>query len=134
MNLILAISAACSAALSIKYLQNNTTILPIKILITIGLITSILNHGFTSRHFKYLDRLVMVIIVIVYSYLLYDQPELYILVIGSMLYMASKTMKNPYTKNISHISAHACATYINTFMLLYPMIMDERNSCIHSVR
>ncbi len=132
MNLILTLSALCSTALSIKYLQINTTILPIKILVSLGLITSILNHGFSNKYFKYLDRLVMVIIVIVYSYLLYDQPELYVLVIGSMAYIASKTMENSYKKNISHIGAHVCATYLNTFMLLYPIIMDERNTCPHA--
>ena len=54
MNLILTLSALCSTALSIKYLQINTTILPIKILVSLGLITSILNHGFSNKYFKYL--------------------------------------------------------------------------------
>ena len=134
MNLILLASAACSAALSVNYLKHNNTILPIKVLVSLGLITSILNHGFTNKYFKYLDRLVMVIIVIVYAYLLYDQPELYVLVIGSMSYIMSKTMENSYTKNISHIGAHVCATYLNTFMLLYPILMDERNTCPHALK
>lgn len=134
MNLVLVLSALCSAALSLKYLKHNNTVLPIKVLVSVGLITSILNHGFTNKYFQYLDRLVMVIIVIVYAYLLYDQPELYVLVIGSMSYIASKTMENSYTKNISHVGAHVCATYLNTFMLVYPMIMDERNTCPHALK
>ena len=85
--------------LSFKY-----TVLTLPIIITyIGIITSILNHGLTNKYYKWLDRLMMFIISIIYFSNTNDNKIKALVAITVSLYLLGKKYKNDNLHMISHI-------------------------------
>ena len=80
-----------------------------------ALITSILNHGYTSELLKWFDRVMMVLGT---GITLYLAPTLFLkllMVVTGMLYGAAKI----FNSNLCHIGAHACITFINISICIF---------------
>ena len=89
---------------------NNYNYIIISLLISMGIITSILNHKLTNNYIKYLDRFTMLILLIYITYSIYKNPELnkfyYLLIISLLLYLTKYIIKN----EISHLLCHIIIT------------------------
>lgn len=80
-----------------------------------ALITSILNHRYTSDLLKWFDRIMMVLGT---GITLYLAPTLFLkllIVVTGMLYGAAKILNS----NLCHIGAHACITFINISICIF---------------
>lgn len=98
---------------------NNNNIL--FIIINFGLLTSILNHGYTNNILKYADRIMMIISALYYLYFIYNINNLlYILLILSiLLFLFAKKINDKRFSNISHILSHIALTILNIILIIY---------------
>jgi hypothetical protein len=68
--------------------------------VCLGIITSILNHGFHSITYKYIDRFIMCLNVFVFMYFIMQLPSnqkiytIVILILACITYLLSKLQKN----------------------------------------
>jgi fatty acid desaturase len=80
-----------------------------------ALITSILNHGFTSDVFKWLDRIIMGAGTCITLYLAPTIALKIMMILVVILYAFAKSLNS----NIFHICAHALITCINLLIILF---------------
>ncbi len=90
---------------------------------TIGVITSVLNHGLTNEKIKMIDRLVMIIGFFYYVYVFrinskpstYISIELILAVISATLFLLSKnkTISSSIDSNVLHAIAHLTISTAN---------------------
>lgn len=92
----------------------------------LGIITSILNHGLSSKYLKYLDRYIIVIstFIFIYYILLINHKKIKILYIILILiacnfYTCSKLYYNKLYKNLSHASSHFLVTTLVYLIHIY---------------
>ena len=82
------------------------------ICVFLGIITSILNHGYNSITYKYIDRLVMGLNIVVFIYFIlqtHNNLKIYIIAIiffSCIAYLFSKLQKNNIVRNILHSISH----------------------------
>ena len=99
------------------------------VFICLGIITSLLNHGEQSDHYKYIDRTVIVANVFVVMYFILQKQEgqssknekLAILFFACFLYLFSKLFDNSFLRDWMHSFAHFVSV-----ILLYIML-NSRN-------
>ena len=124
MNQILFISSYLCGLIIVFQLLNNFSYdikyLRLFVILTIGIIVSLLNHGSTSNIFKYIDRLCMSLILFYLIILLYVYPNLrnyyYLLILAILLYLVKFVYKN----RISYLMCHIIITvYIYLFVKMY---------------
>lgn len=92
-----------------------------------GLMTSILNHGFTNSLFKMMDRIVIGSGIIVVLYILLSRKETFLsdricllfLGIAISLFLLSKYIDNEYNSTRMHALTHFLATCILIYILAY---------------
>lgn len=116
-NKTLAYSIVWSICITINYLVDSDTSVPIKVVILCGMASSMANHTLTSKVLQTFDRMIMRVIAIIYMHILKHHNERYLVLLGVVLYVMSKQEKNRILSNIYHIGAHMCATYLNIFIL-----------------
>jgi hypothetical protein len=80
-----------------------------------ALITSILNHGFTSDIFKWLDRIIMGAGTCITLYLAPTIALKIMMILVVILYAFAKSPNS----SIFHICAHALITCINVVIILF---------------
>jgi len=85
-----------------------------------GIITSLLNHGYSSTIYKYLDRITIVFVFLLYLYNLQFYSNnivkyvlLYLLLLSPILYFLSKLNENKKMQILYHSYAH-----LNTLLFL----------------
>ena len=89
-----------------------------------GIITSILNHYFTSYFLKFIDRIIMVICFINNTYYIYWSDKLYILylmIIAVLLFAFAKIYKCDNKCKISdilHLLSHFIITIVNILLMI----------------
>lgn len=105
----------------IIYKKYNIKFNNIYILYIIGIITSIFNHGTSNYYCKYIDRLIITIIII-YLYWLFNNFFIRGLLISAVFYyLISKLNYLSYIKNYLHIFSH-----IISILILYQIhIINE---------
>ena len=80
--------------------------------IFLGIITSILNHGYYSTKYKYIDRLIMGLNIFVFMYFalqINNHVKIYIIaiiILSCIAYLFSKLQKNTILRNILHSFSH----------------------------
>ena len=80
--------------------------------IFLGIITSILNHGFYSITYKYIDRFIMIVNVVLFIYFIMQlstHKKLYkivILILACITYLLSKIQKNMIVRDTLHSFSH----------------------------
>jgi hypothetical protein len=98
----------------------------LRIVVSSGVLTSILNHGLTIDTIKYADRLMMVVGFLADIYLLQDLPrELALILLGMVLSavilwifakVAARWSSLRIGGNLPHIAAHICLATVHLFM------------------
>jgi hypothetical protein len=92
--------------------------------ILLGIITSILNHGSNSELYKYTDRLIMFLNVIVFIYFIFQiknhlkKYKIAIIIFSISLYLFSKLQKNIILRNTLHSFSHFLSVILLKFMHL----------------
>lgn len=121
MNIILYKSSCICGFFQLLFILNYDTPLIFKYLLLIGITTSIINHRFTFKILKILDRLTMFIGVIIdgfYLYIITQYSIFKLLFIFSILcYFVSKRIKR--RSNIFHISSHVLLTITHFYISIY---------------
>ena len=90
--------------------------------ILLGIITSILNHGSDSEIYKYTDRLIMFLNVIVFIYFIFQiknhlkKYKIAIIIFSISLYLFSKLQKNIILRNTLHSFSHFLSVILLKFM------------------
>jgi hypothetical protein len=87
-----------------------------------GLITSILNHGFTSDILKWMDRAIMLLGTGITLYLAPTLLFKILIIVCGALYYLAKILDSNYL----HIGAHATITTINVSILIILYKMSHR--------
>jgi hypothetical protein len=92
--------------------------------ILLGIITSILNHGYNSEIYKYTDRFIMFLNVIVFIYFIFQiknhlkKYKIAIIIFSISLYLFSKLQKNIILRNTLHSFSHFLSVILLKFMHL----------------
>ena len=92
--------------------------------ILLGIITSILNHGSDSEIYKYSDRLIIFLNVIVFIYFIFQiknhlkKYKIAIIIFSISLYLFSKLQKNIILRNTLHSFSHFLSVILLKFMHL----------------
>lgn len=88
--------------------------------VLLGIITSMLNHGTNSKEYKYIDRAVIVLNVLVFIYFIlqnqYDlnKYKILIIIVAGCLYLYSKLLNSLILRNSLHSFAHfLCVILLN---------------------
>ena len=88
--------------------------------VLLGIITSVLNHGTNSKEYKYIDRAVIVLNVLVFIYFIlqnqYDlnKYKILIIIVAGCLYLYSKLLNSLILRNSLHSFAHfLCVILLN---------------------
>ena len=90
--------------------------------VLLGIITSMLNHGTNSKEYKYIDRAVIVLNVLVFIYFILqnqydlnkDKNKILIIIVAGCLYLYSKLLNSFILRNSLHSFAHfLCVILLN---------------------
>lgn len=87
------------------------------LLINLGILTSILNHKFSNKYLKYLDRITMTFGVISHTmdiYNIFNEYDLYFnLYLSVIFYFLAKVESDKRESNICHIFSHIFLTIVH---------------------
>ena len=92
--------------------------------ILLGIITSILNHGSDSEMYKYTDRFIMFLNVIIFIYFIFQiknhlkKYKIAIIIFACMSYLFSKLQKNIILRNTLHSFSHFLSVILLKIMHL----------------
>lgn len=110
--------------LLIIYYKYNSKYNILYLCVLLGIITSILNHGSDSEMYKYTDRLIMFLNVIVFIYFIFQiknhlkNYKIAIIIFTISLYLFSKLQKNIILRSTLHSFSHFLSVILLKFMHL----------------
>ena len=125
MNYILLFSSILTLLISILllvYYYNKTELyFIIGFIMILGSILAIYNHGTSSKFYKYIDRIFVLISLLYYLYIInifYDNNYYYHIIIPVLFYISSKLHSNYYIRSFLHLFAHLTILYFHFIILL----------------
>ena len=103
--------------INIKYIKNFNLLY---FFICIGIITSIINHGKTGLIYKYMDRIIIFLNIIIFLYFIIKKTNekqkkilmITIIVIIILLYLYSKLLDNIDMQSYIHSLSHFLSVYL----------------------